>query len=316
MPAKKTTKANTKHTNTPATDSDSEPIDMPVSEPVEIQPKKSSLQPMYISSGSSKNTDSDRIQLAQAINNFTIKSEQFMQEMKNFDSFKENVLKLELMIDSKKQEHQQTISALEQDYMTKKKNLETHYEELTKKLKSEYDDLSKKLGTDHQDKIKHCESEFADKNKQLNNMFEDESIKLKRNLEADKAKACADYAKALKMRFVKEDEYKELVDNVNKAQHDYNELKKTFDKQCNSIKEEEKAKYKHQLDMDTKTMDLTHKATNANLNAQVEQQKREIEVLHNTIENLKSELKEQRELTKQVAQAGAKSQITQTIGKN
>ena len=87
-------------------------------------------------------------------------------------------------------------------------------------------------------------------------------------MEMDKAKACSDYAKALKMRFVKEDEYKELVDNVNKAQNDYNELKKTFDKQCNSIKEEEKAKYKHQLDMDTKTMDLTHKATNANLNAQ------------------------------------------------
>ena len=100
---------------------------------------------------------------------------------------------------------------------------------------------------------------------------------------------------------------KTLTDAVQKAQHDYCELKKNFDKQCNQIKEEEKVKYQSKLDIDTKTMELTHKANNAQLLAQVDQQKKEILVLNSTIENLKSELKEQRELTKQVAQASAKS---------
>ncbi len=272
-------------------------------------------QPLYLTSAV-KQTDSDRIQLAHAINNFTIKSDQFLQEMKNFDTFRENLFKLDLLIESKKQEHNQTITTLEQDYTSKKKNLETNYTELTKKLKSEHDELMKKLSGDHTDKIKKCETEFADKTKALANAYEDESIQMRRKLELDKSQACAEYAKSLGIRFIKEDEYKVLTDSVQRAQHDYNELKKNFDKQCNQIKEEEKAKYQSKLDIDTKTMELTHKANNAQLIAQVEQQKKEIQVLNSTIENLKSELKEQRELTKQVAQASAKSQITQTIGKN
>lgn len=70
------------------------------------------------------------------------------------------------------------------------------------------------------------------------------------------------------------------------------------------------------MNNEIKTMELTHKANNAQLVAQVEQQKKEISVLNSTIENLKNEIKEQRELTKQVAMASSKSQITQTIGKN
>ena len=272
-------------------------------------------QPLYLSSAV-KQTDSDRVQLAHAINNFTIKSEQFIREMKNFDTFRENVFKLDLLIDSKKQEHSQVVLNLEQDYTGKKKNLENQYAELTKKLKSDHEELTKKLTGDHADKVKKCESEFADKTKLLTNTYEDGSIQLRRKLELDKTGACTDYAKSLGMRFVKEDEYKVLTDSVQKAQHDYNELKKNFDKQCNQIKEEEKVKCQNKLDIDTKTLELTHKANNAQLMAQVEQQKKEIQVLTNTIENLKSELKEQRELTKQVAQASSKSQINQTIGKN
>src|SRR5271170_5030104 len=85
------------------------------------------VQPMYLTTNSVKLSDSDRVQLAQAINNFTLKSEQLLQEMKNFDTFRENVFNLDLLIDSKKQEHAQTISSLELEYTSKKKNLEDQY---------------------------------------------------------------------------------------------------------------------------------------------------------------------------------------------
>lgn len=270
---------------------------------------------MYLSSGSVKCSDSDRVHLAHAINNFTLKSEQFLQEMKNFDTFREKIFNLDLQIESKKQEHEQTVSSLQHEFTTKKKDLENHYAELTKKLKTEHDELVKKIGIDNSDKIKKCESEFADKNKQLTNTYEDESIKMRRKLEADKSNACAEYAKSLGMRFGKEEEYKALTDSVQKAVQDYTDLKKNFDKQCAQAREEERIKCQSKLENDTKTMELTHKANNAQLLAQVEQQKKEILVLNSTIENLKNELKEQRELTKQVAMASSKGQITQTIGK-
>ena len=314
MPPKKVVKKVTK----PVTDENSFDSESS-SEHVNEKTTQNSInipQSMYLTSNSVKTSDSDRIQLAHAINNFTIKSDQFIQEMKNFDSFRENVFKLDLIIDSKKQEHKHTIESIDLEFITKKKNLENQYAELAKKCESEYADKLKKHGTDHADRLKKCESEFADKNKMLANAYEDESIQMRRKLELDKAKTCGEYAKNQGMRFVKEEEYKGLTDNVQKSLHDYTELKKTFDKQCAQIKEEEKTKYQNQLKNDTVTMDLTHKASNAQLVAQAEQQKKEIKVLSDTIENLKSELREQRELTKQVAQASSKSQITQTIGKN
>lgn len=252
-----------------------------------------------------KTTDCDRIQLAQALNNFNVMSENFLNEMKNFDQFREKIYKLDLQLEAKKKEFQQTTEKLESDHAAKKAALEAHYAELSKKSLS-----------DHTDKTKKCESDFADKHKALSNAYEDESINMKRKMDLDKTKACTEYAKSLNYRFVKEDEYKQTLDSMQKALNDYNELKKTFDKQCAQIREDEKAKYRSQLDNDNKMMDLTNKASNAQLTAQVDQQLKEIKVLNSTIENLKSELKEQRELTKQVAQASAKSQISQNFGKN
>ena len=239
-----------------------------------------------------------------------------MQEMKNFDMFKENVLKKDLLTDSKKQDYNHIISSLQLEYETKKKNLENQHAELAKKLKCDNDELLKKIENDHVDKVKKCETEFFDKRKMLTNSYEDESIQMRRKIEADKNKVCLEFAKTLGMRFIKEDEYKGLTDNVQKSLQDYTELKKNFDKQCAQIKEEEKNKYQDKLNMDIRTIDLTHQLNNAQIAAQLEQQKKEILVLNNTIESLKSELKEQRELTKQVAQASSKSQINQTIGKN
>lgn len=278
---------------------------------------------------SNKNLDlnSDRIQLAQAINNFTLKSEQLLQEMKNFETFRESIAKLDILIETKKHEYKETneylelghknqVKKIENEYNDIKKKLHTEYEELKKKLESEYNDKYKILNSDHTDKTKKLENEYNDKKKNLLNTYEDSQLDMKRKIAEDKSKQCEIYAKELKMKFVREDDYKYLTEQVQKAQNDYSELKKSFDKQCDVIRTEEFKKYDAQLKNETTTIELTHKANNASTQAQVEQQKKEIQVLHNTIENLKSELKQQRELTKEVAQASSRAQITQTIGKN
>ncbi len=284
---------------------------------------------VYLTNSNVKNSDSntDRIQLAQAINNFTLKSEQLIQEMKNFETFRESIARLDILIETKKQEYKETNESLELGHKTQVKKLENEYNEMNKKLRSEYEELKKKLeseyadknkllSSDYTDKSKKLETEFVDKKKSLTNLYEDSQLDVKRKIAEDKSKQCELFAKELKMKFVKEDDYKFLSEQVQKAQNDFTELKKSFDKQCDTIRTEELKKYNTQLKNETTTIELTHKANNAVIQAQVDQQKKEIQVLHQTIDNLKSELKEQRELTKEVAQASSRAQINQTIGKN
>lgn len=303
-------------------ESDSEPNSESDSEESVVEIKKNSSgttivsKPKVFLSQNLKSTDSDRIHLAQAINNFTLKSEQLMQEMKNFESFRESIARLDILIDTKKQEYKETSESLELDYSNKIKQLESNYMDKTKKLESDFADKNKKLDSELTDKTKKLESEFVDKKKTLSNSYEDSVYETKRKIAEDKTKQCELMAKELKMKFVKEEDYKILQDQVTKAVQDFNELKKTFDKQCDTIRTEESKKYATMLKTELNTSDLTHKANNAQLQAQVEQQKKEIQVLEQTILSLKAEIKEQRELTKEVAQASSRAQITQTIGKN
>ena len=62
-------------------------------------------------------------------------------------------------------------------------------------------------------------------------------------------------------------------------------------------------------------MELTHKATIARLEAGAEQKEKEVNVLQQTINDLKNELAEQRELTKSVASSLKQGAITLNTGK-
>lgn len=252
---------------------------------------KSTLAKPKVFLNSNIKFDSERTQLALALNNFTIKMDQLLSEQQNFEMFKEYVLGLDLQIETKKNEYEQTIKELDNNYNEKKKESESNHLDLVKKLNSEY----------------------VDKKKQLDNIYEDSVIDIKRKMNDNKTDCCEKYAKELKMKFIKEDDHKQLTDTVTKALNDYATLKQNFDKQCDTIRTEEQKKYDALLKSEMKTAELQNKATNASLQAQVEQQKKEISVLTSQIENLKDELREQRLLTKEVAQASSKSQINQTI---
>lgn len=241
---------------------------------------------------STSKTSTERTKLAQAINNFNIKSEQLIQEMKNFDNFKEIIASLDLEMETKKQEHDELLNKLDQEYKMKIKEVNDNYNIKTKEL----------------------EEIHKDKKKELNNLLEDNKIDVQRKINEDKDKYCQQYAKELKMLYLKENDHKNLLSELKKSTDNYEDLKKNFDKKCETNKNEECKKYQEMLKNDKERMDLTNKATHASLTAQLEQQKNEIKVLTKTIDDLKHELKEQRELTKDIANSASKSQINQTIG--
>lgn len=105
---------------------------------------------------------------------------------------------------------------------------------------------------------------------------------------------------------------KNELDSIQKKLDD---LSKDRSEEIKRAVDEESRKGKDALKAAISNATLTHKAESAELNATVSQQKKEIENLQATIENMKHEIAEQRKLTMQVAQAGAKGNITQSFGK-
>ena len=112
------------------------------------------------------------------------------------------------------------------------------------------------------------------------------------------------------------DEYKNMIDTQTKTQREFDELKKKFDANCNSIRAEEKTKYDTELKRQKLEQELTYKTQTAEMKAQLDQQKREVDLLNKTIESLKSEISEQRQLTIEIANASSKAQITQNFKKD
>lgn len=198
--------------------------------------------------------DSDRLQLAQSINNLVVRGEAFASALTELNQFsREKLVQLDTMIEAKKREYQDLMTSLE-------------------------------------------------------NQYKDFEIKLKQNLHENKLVAVKEVLDPLNMMACDVPEYERLTTEVAACQA------KTQQELAKAIAEE-KAAARSSLEQQANTMTLSHRAEIATLKAQVEQQIKEISVLNDTIKGLKFELAEQRNLTKEVAQAGAKGSINQTFSK-
>lgn len=237
--------------------------------------------------------DNDRVQLAQAINNLTVKGEQFIEAFTSFSKFRETVAQLDIQIETKKREYKDLVERVEKEHREKTHLLEREYT----------------------DKHKHLNSTYSDLNRDLQNDYKNKQIEVSQKLKEFKLKGCNDVAKEYDMTLLKTDDYKNLLDNQTKTQKELDELKKKFDNSCNAIRQEEKTKYDGELKRQKLEQELTYKTQTAEMKAQLDQQKREVQLLNNTIETLKAEISEQRQLTIEIAQASAKSQITQNFKK-
>ncbi len=248
--------------------------------------------------------DNDRLQLAQAINNLTVKGEQFMEAFSTFSKFRETLAELDIQIDTKKKEYKELCDKVEKDYKEKNHLLEREFKDKTHLLEREYTDKQKQLS-----------NTYSDTNRDLQNDYKNKQIEVTQKLKEFKLKGCQDIAKEFDMIVLKSEDHKNLNDVITKTQRELDDLKKKFDSSCNAIRAEEKAKYDTELKRQKLEQELTYKTNTAEMKAQLDQQKREVDMLNKTIESLKGEISEQRQLTIEIAQANSKAQITQNFKK-
>lgn len=210
-------------------------------------------------------SDSDRLQLAQAINNLAVKSDSIISALSELSKFdKERLQSIDMQLESKKKEYQDETEKLQYDYTKLKVNLE--------------------------------------------NEFADSKIKLQQNLHSHKVETINKLLSEMGMTMI------ETV-KLQALRNDLDNIKDKLESEHEEELDNERSKAKAELANTVKTSQLEHKAALAELTSQVNQQVKEISVLNDTIKSLKNEISEQRQLTKEVAQASSKAQISQSFAK-
>ena len=162
--------------------------------------------------------------------------------------------------------------------------------------KKEYADMTQTLSTQYEQAQKQLENEYIDAKIKCNQDIREHGLVAANNLLA-----------TMNMTSISVDKLNGMVNELSTIKDAHaTTLKKELDDSHHQAKQE--------LSRQISALQLEHKATVASLQAQVEQQVKEIRVLNDTISGLKHELAEQRTLTKEVAQASSKSQISQNFG--
>jgi urease gamma subunit len=162
--------------------------------------------------------------------------------------------------------------------------------------KKEYADMTASLS-----------SQYEQLQKQLENEFIDAKIKCNQDIRENGLTAANNLLAGMNMSSIQ-------VEKLNSMVTELTTLKETHAKEMQKALTEATNTAEKALERELNGLKLEHKATIASLQAQVEQQVKEIRVLNETISGLKHELSEQRNLTKEVAQASSKSQISQNFG--
>lgn len=147
---------------------------------------------------------------------------------------------------------------------------------------------------DYQDLTVNSDREFKLKQADLQNKLKDINMV-----------ACEELAKKYNYQLVLIDDYEKKENEIDTLQDKNDELNLKMEEKVEEKVEIEKTKLEDSFKQQKLTLELTHKAEIAELIAQNKQHLREIEILNSTIANMKSEIAEQRTLTREVAQAQA-----------
>ena len=149
---------------------------------------------------------------------------------------------------------------------------------------------------------------------QLENDFNNNKLDTTQKLREFQLDACGEFANKYEHVVIKEEEYAKMSDTIDSLTTQLTSLQEKKEEELDSAIKKEQQLHHIKLKQELNTLELNHKVITAELIAQTNQQKREVEMLNNTIENLKHEIAEQRNLTKEIAKASSKSQITQSFG--
>lgn len=308
MPPKRGPKAK-KEIEPEISSSDSESIeDKPAKSVVTVASKTVNKKPVALVKF---NTDtlktgatSDRLQLAQAINNLVFKGDAFTSALEQLNEMTtERLTELDLQIESKQQEFESLIKKIELEHSSK-----------VSSLQQEYLTLEKELTTNYENNKKDLERNYENKTKELELNLKNLQIETNQKLREHKLKACATMAAENSMLLVEKSDNDKLVSEKNNLMSELKQLKENFENKLKSEVGAEKGKFQALLQQEKTTMELTYKMQTADVNAQVSQLQKEITVLNKMIDNLKVEISEQRALTKEVANSASRSAINQTFG--
>lgn len=247
---------------------------------------------------------SDRLQLAQAINNLVFKGDAFTTALEQINEMTtERLTELDLQIESKQQEYESLIQKIENEHTTRVNSLQQEFCGLEKELNTNYENNKKDLQRTYDNQVK--EFELNLKNSQ---------IETNQKLREHKLKACASMASENGMLLVEKTDNEKLIAEKNAFATELKQLKDKFDATVKAEVGSEKGKFQAQLQQEKITMELTYKMQTADVNAQVTQLQKEINVLNNMIASLKEEIAQQRSLTKEVANSASRSAINQSFG--
>jgi len=151
-------------------------------------------------------------------------------------------------------------------------------------------------------------SQYEQANKQLENEHIDAKIKMNQEIREHGLQAANQLLASMNMTSISTDKLQAMTEELST-------IKETSATSLAKAVEQEKQQAKQHLQREVHGIQLEHKANIASLQAQVEQQVKEIRLLNDTIANLQNEIAQQRNLTKEVAQASSKSQISQNFTK-
>jgi len=210
--------------------------------------------------------------LSKKLENSTKVHTEFVTSMEDLKSFSQESFKnIDNQIKEKEQEFYSKQDQIIKDYKNQKYDLEKKYEQLN------YD----------------LEKQFITKRDSMEREFEND-----------------EYVKAVKV--VKDfGEVNVSKNDYDKLQKDLDNLNKTMEKTIADARKEMETNFKRDKEIALRYKELEFKSTSAEMKATIEQQSKEIASLMGTIETLKDEISQQRELTRSVAEAG-KNPITLT----
>lgn len=248
---------------------------------------------------------------------------------KNKDELLSAVTKLEKYNYDKFSDLEHEYETTERENNERKINLQKSFDDLQEALNKKHNDLQETLTKKHNEAIAKYNKELAEKKYnvekennermyKLSKDYEDANYKLeheykkrmdeiKREKDADSYKFSLETLKGRNEVPIKMDDLKEKNTKLENITAKYEAELKNLEKRLTD-------EHKKQLANELEKKDLQNSSATAELTARNKQQIEQIAVLKETIETLKKEMKEARELTKSVAESSRQGSIVQNLG--
>jgi len=250
--------------------------------------------------------NNDRIKFTKSLNKIAQIEKDFHKAVESFGKISNgHIIEIIENIETKTKEYEILIELKDKLYKNKEKELDEKYTNKDKELDEKYKNKKKDLQQEHK---RYCT--------ELDQDYKNKQIETVQQLKEYQIEACEKIASENNYNLIAIKDYEKILSERDSSLEKLAEYELSS---ANLIKEKiemEKLNIQEKLKQDTIVINLNHKAEIADSKAQINQQLKEIEFLNKLILNLTNEVSEQRNLTKEIAIASSKSQITQSFTKD